>query len=128
MEDIQSSQLWSLFADVTDLFDWAAVGAVLVFCTLLQAIWLGNTAARRLDAQQAVTIGYIRSLLSRLGFIQKFLAGVGDPRVVGSEAFVLVDEIDSELARLDPSALPTKTCVEAIQASRNAVLTIKGFV
>lgn len=129
MEQIQSAGLWDFGVQFTKLFDWDAVGAVLVFLTLLQAIALSNTGNRRLETQQAVVIGYVRLQLMKLATIQKLTSGFMKSGVKLHEmpSFGMIEELSESFKKIDPIALPTPTTIDAVEQSVNAISTLKSL-
>ncbi|NWE51661.1 hypothetical protein [Brevundimonas sp. P7753] len=127
MEQIQSTALWEFGVQLTKMLDWDAVGAVLVFLTLLQAIALSNTGNRRLETQQAVVIGYVRLQIMKLATIQKMTSGVmkSGLRLHEMPAFEMLDELSESLKRIDPMTLPTPAAIDAVEQSVNAISTLK---
>ena len=127
MEQIQSTALWEFGVQLTKLLDWDAVGAVLVFLTLLQAIALSNTGNRRLETQQAVVIGFVRLQLMKLATIQKMTLGVMKTglNLHDMPSSGMIDELSESFKRIDPMTLPTPATIDAVEHSANAISTLK---
>lgn len=129
MEALQSSDLWLEGVKFTRLLDWTAVGSILVFLTLLQAIGLANTSNRRLEAQQAVVLKYIRGQLLHLNVLEKITIGA---LKTGVEVHKISDEnlisdVERAFLRIDPMSLPTVASMEAVDQSKNSITTLKGL-
>jgi hypothetical protein len=129
MEKIQSTALWKLGADITSLFNWDAVGAVLVFLTLIQAISLSNTGNRRFETQQAVVIGYVRLQLLKLATIQRLTAGFlrSGLNVQELPSSQLIADVSVALKGIDPTTLPTPATIDAVEQSISALATLRSL-
>ncbi len=129
MDALQQSSIWSAGVRVTQLFEWTAVGSVLIFLTLLQAVWLAATSSRRLEAQQCVVLRYVRSQLISLSIIEKISVGALKSGVPLHElsSLSMIEDLERSFARIDPMNLPTSASMEAVEQSRSALLTLKGL-
>ena len=129
MDSLQQSDMWSAGARLTQLFDWSAIGAVLIFLTLLQAVWLAATSSRRFEAQQIVVLKYIRAQLTSLSIVEKISVGALKSGVPLHElsSLPMIMELERSFSRIDPMSLPTSASMEAVERSRSALLTLKGL-
>lgn len=129
MDALQQSDMWAAGARFTQLFDWTALGAILVFLTLLQAVWLAATSARRFEAQQSVVLKYVRAQLMSLSIVEKISVGALKSGVPLHElsSLPMIEELERSFSRIDPMSLPTSASMEAVEQSRSALLTLRGL-
>ena len=129
MDALQQSEMWLAGARLTHLFDWTAIGAVLIFLALLQAVWLGATSSRRFEAQQCVVLKYIRAQLMSLSIVEKISVGALKSGVPLHElsSLSMIVELERSFSRIDPMSLPTSASMEAVEQSRSALFTLRGL-
>ena len=129
MDAFQNSDVWAFGVRITKLFDWTAVGSLLVFLTLLQALWLANTGNRRFESQQAVVLEYVRARLMGLHIIEKITMGALnsglDIRDISGQP--MVTDLELTFGKIDRMTLPTAACMEAVEQARSALATLKGL-
>ena len=129
MDSLQQTALWDVGAQITALFDWTAVGSVLLILTLLQAVWLGSTGSRRFEAQQIVVLRYIRAQLMKLRTVEMISAGAlkdGVP-IHKLSGLPLIEELENSFDNIDPMGLPTPYSMEAVEQSKSAIATLKSL-
>ncbi|QBX37625.1 hypothetical protein E4M02_00350 [Brevundimonas sp. S30B] len=121
VDALQHSPPWAFLARLTALFEWTAVGSILLFVTLLVTIGIASESTKSRRNQERAVLRHIRRMLLSLSVMQRMSIGLFDLKLEPKD-FAEHDvwtELTDELDRLELLSLPTETAMQAASDSRS---------
>lgn len=117
ISSLHNSAVWRFGSDVTALFDWDGVSAILLFATLLVTVYLANRQNRLQTRREAAALHGLSLLLTRWSTIFGISATLVSAEGY-EEAMPDIDAAWSEIQKVEILSLPTASAMNAMIETR----------
>ena len=120
-DSLQQSGGWAALARLTGLFEWTAVGSILLFFTLVVTIGIASASTRNLLKQERAVLSHIRRMMQSVSALQ-LMAKMLFEKQLELKDFAEYDSwshLYVEFDNIDLLTLPTENSMQAVSDGRS---------